>query len=77
MSAFGTLLDRHMGPLPSSAHGSRRRGTVAGLTTLAVGIAATVALSAALVSLLWAVPIGAIAYVAIAAVQWSLASRAS
>jgi hypothetical protein len=77
LSAFGAVLDRHMGPLPGTARDSRRRGTAAGLATLAVAVAATVLLSEALVSLFWAVPLGAIAYAAIAAVQWSLASRAS
>jgi hypothetical protein len=77
LSAFGALLDRHMGPLPSTARDSRRRGTVAGLATLAVAGAATVLLHTAVLSLFWAVPAGAIAYAAIAVVQWSLASRAS
>jgi hypothetical protein len=70
LSAFGALLDRHMGPLPSSALESRRRGTVAGLATFGVVFAAT-ALSGQLPFFrFWAVPLAAIAYAVIAAVQW-------
>ncbi|WP_350281392.1 hypothetical protein [Kribbella sp. HUAS MG21] len=77
LSAFGTLLDQHMGPLPGTARDSRRRGTVAGLATLLVAAAATVLLHTAVRSMFWAVPLGAIAYAAIVAVQWSWVSRAS
>ncbi|HEY3556502.1 MAG TPA: hypothetical protein VGL05_03545 [Kribbella sp.] len=77
LSAFGALLDRHMGPLPSTARDSRLRGTAAGLGTLAVAVATAVLLSLSGLSLLWALPLGALAYAAIAAVQWSLVSKAN
>ncbi|NUR98642.1 MAG: hypothetical protein HOV67_25730, partial [Kribbellaceae bacterium] len=75
LSAFCTVLDRHMGPLPSTALESRRRGTVAGVTTYGVVFAAT-ALSGQLPFFrFWAIPVGGIAYAVIAAVQWSRATR--
>ncbi|MFG1910702.1 hypothetical protein [Kribbella sp. NPDC048928] len=73
LSAFGTLLDRRLGPLPTTARASRRRGTVAGLTTFAMVLAANVAFVWAYVPLswLWAVLLGAITYAVVAAAQWS------
>ncbi|TDO68545.1 hypothetical protein EV651_102468 [Kribbella sp. VKM Ac-2571] len=71
LSAFGTVLDRHMGPLPSSALESRRRGTVAGLATFGIVFAATAVSGQLPFFRFWAVPLSAIAYAAIAAAQWS------
>ncbi|HET6989028.1 MAG TPA: hypothetical protein VFI00_20550 [Kribbella sp.] len=77
LSALGVVLDRRMGPLPSTALDSRRRGTVAGVTVFGVIFAAT-ALSGQLPFFrLWSIPVGAIAYAAISAVQWSRRSRTS
>ena len=71
LSALGVVLDRHLGPLPGTTLDSRRRGTVAGVTVFGVIFVAT-ALSGQLPFFrLWSVPLGAVAYVAIAAVQWS------
>jgi hypothetical protein len=75
LSAFGTLLDRHMGPLPSTALESRRRGTIAGVTTYGVVFAATAFAGQLPFLRLWGVPVGAIAYAVVAAVQWSRAQR--
>ncbi|MET9271077.1 hypothetical protein [Kribbella sp. NPDC003557] len=71
LSAVGALLDRHMGPLPSTALASRRRGTVAGLTTIGVVFAATAVTGQLPFFRFWAVPLAGIAYAVIAAVQWS------
>jgi hypothetical protein len=77
LSALGVALDRHMGPLPSTELESRRRGAIAGITVYGVIFVAT-ALSGQLPFIrLWAVPLGAIAYAAIVAVQWSRANKAS
>lgn len=77
LSAFCAVLDRHMGPLPSTALESRRRGTVAGMATYGVVFAAT-ALSGQLPFFrFWAIPVGGIAYAVIAAVQWSRTTRAA
>ncbi|HET6739976.1 MAG TPA: hypothetical protein VFH76_13610 [Kribbella sp.] len=71
LSGFGTLLDRHMGPLPSSALASRRRGTVAGISTYGVVFAATAVSGQLPFFRFWAVPLAAVAYAVIVAVQWS------
>ena len=71
LSALCTILDGHMGPLPSTPLESRRRGTIAGVGTYAVVFAAT-SLSGQLPFFrLWAIPLGGIAYAVIVAVQWS------
>ena len=71
LSALGVVLDGHLGPLPSTALDSRRRGTVAGAAVYGVIFVAT-ALSGQLPFLrLWSVPLGGVAYAAIVAVQWS------
>ena len=71
LSAFGAVLDRHMGPLPSTALDSRRRGTVAGLTAFGVVLAATAVTGQLPFFRFWAFPLGAIAYAVIVALQWS------
>jgi len=71
LSAFGAVLDRHLGPLPSSALESRRRGTVAGLSTYGVVFAATAVSGQLPFFRFWAVPLAAVGYAVIAAVQWS------
>ncbi|MGW6280038.1 hypothetical protein [Kribbella sp. NPDC055071] len=77
LSALGIALDRHLGPLPSTELDSRRRGAIAGVTVYGVIFVAT-ALSGQLPFVrLWAVPVGAVAYAAIVAVQWSRVSKAT
>lgn len=76
LSAFGTALDRHMGPLPSTALASRRRGTVAGVATYGVVFAATALTGQLPFFRFWAVPLGGVAYAVIAGVQWSRSGRA-
>lgn len=73
VSGFGTLLDRHLGPLPSNALDSRRRGTIAGISTYGVVFAATAVSGQLPFFRFWAVPLGAVAYAVIVAVQWTRA----
>ncbi len=71
LSALSVVLDRHLGPLPTTALESRRRGTVAGLTVFAVIFAATAVTGQMPFFRLWSVPLAAITYAVVAAVQWS------
>ena len=71
LSALGTTLDRHVGPLPSTTLDSRRRGTVAGATVFAVIFAATAISGQLPFFRLWAAPLAAVTYVVVVAVQWS------
>ncbi|WP_344235232.1 hypothetical protein [Kribbella hippodromi] len=75
LSAFGVALDKHMGPLPSTALESRRRGTVAGLMTYGLVFAATAISGQLPFFRYWAVPAAAVAYALVVAVQWSRASK--
>ncbi|WP_329002796.1 hypothetical protein OHA18_06405 [Kribbella sp. NBC_00709] len=77
LSAICTALDRHMGPLPSSALDSRRRGTIAGTSLFGVVFAATAVSGQLPFFRLWSVPLAGIAYAVIAAVQWSRATTAT
>jgi hypothetical protein len=76
LSALAVVLDRHTGPLPSTALDSRRRGTVAGLVVFGVIFAATAAAGQLPFFRLWSVPVGAITYAVVTAVQWSRLRRA-
>jgi len=71
LSALCTALDRHMGPLPSTALDSRRRGTVAGVILFGVILAATALTGQLPFFRLWAAPLAAITYAVIAVAQWS------
>ncbi|MEU4604138.1 hypothetical protein AB0F43_14255 [Kribbella sp. NPDC023972] len=71
LSALSVVLDRHVGPLPSTALDSRRRGTTVGLTVFAVVFAATAVTGQLPFFRLWSVPLAAITYAVVAAVQWS------
>ncbi|GAB2673102.1 hypothetical protein [Kribbella swartbergensis] len=71
LSALAVVLDRHMGPLPSTALDSRRRGTTAGLTVFAVIFAATAVSGQMPFFRLWSVPLAALTYAAVAGIQWS------
>lgn len=71
LCALGALLDRHMGPLPSTPLDSRRRGTVAGLIVFGVTLAATAAAGQLPFFQLWSAPVAAVTYAVVAAVQWS------
>jgi hypothetical protein len=77
MSALAVVLDRHLGPLPSTALDSRRRGTSAGLTLFGIIFAATAVSGQLPFFRLWSVPLAAIAYAVIAAVQWSRTAKAA
>ncbi|TDD17458.1 hypothetical protein E1218_27910 [Kribbella turkmenica] len=71
LSALAVVLDRHVGPLPSSALDSRRRGTAAGLIVFAVIFAATAVTGQMPFFRLWSAPLAAVTYAVVAAVQWS------
>jgi hypothetical protein len=71
LSALSVVLDRHMGPLPSTALDSRRRGTTAGLTVFGVIFAATAVTGQMPFFRLWSVPLAAITYAVVTGVQWS------
>ncbi|MFI7063871.1 hypothetical protein ACIBL3_22995 [Kribbella sp. NPDC050124] len=71
LSALAVVLDRHTGPLPSTALHSRRRGTTAGLTVFGVIFAATAVTGQLPFFRLWSVPLAAATYAAVTAVQWS------
>ncbi|MEV0289493.1 hypothetical protein AB0H36_35660 [Kribbella sp. NPDC050820] len=71
LSALAAVLDRHTGPLPSTALDHRRRGTAAGLIVLGVIFAATAITGQMPFLRLWCVPLAAATYAAVTAVQWS------
>ncbi|MGW1345982.1 hypothetical protein ACWCOV_33365 [Kribbella sp. NPDC002412] len=71
LSALAVVLDRHTGPLPSTALDSRRRGTTAGLTVFGVIFAATAITGQMPFFRLWCAPLAAATYAAVTAVQWS------
>ncbi|MFG1620501.1 hypothetical protein [Kribbella sp. NPDC049227] len=71
LSALCTALDRHMGPLPSTALESRRRGTVTGATLFGVIFTATAVTGQLPFFRLWAAPLAALTYAAVVHLQWS------
>ncbi|WP_406051595.1 hypothetical protein [Kribbella sp. NBC_00889] len=71
LSALCTALDRHMGPLPSTALESRRRGTITGATLFGVIFTATAVTGQLPFFRLWAAPLAAITYSAVVHLQWS------
>lgn len=71
LSALCAALDRHMGPLPSTALESRRRGTVTGAILFGVIFTATAVTGQLPFFRLWAAPLAAITYAAVVHLQWS------
>ncbi|TCC56557.1 hypothetical protein E0H73_33335 [Kribbella pittospori] len=71
LSALCTALDRHMGPLPSTALESRRRGTATGAILFGVIFTATAVTGQLPFFRLWAAPLAAITYAAVVHLQWS------
>jgi hypothetical protein len=71
LSGLCAALDRHTGPLPSTALESRRRGTVIGASVFGVVFAATAISGQLPFFRLWSIPVAAVTYVVLAALQWS------
>lgn len=71
LSAAAATIDRHTGPLPSTALASRRRGTAVGLGSFAVIIAAPALTGQLPFFQLWVAPVAAVAYVLLTTMQWS------
>jgi len=75
LSALAATLDRHHGPLPSTARASHRRGTAVGLTTFATIFVVTAASGNFPFYRIWVAPIGAVAYLILTLLQWSRSAR--
>jgi hypothetical protein len=75
LSAVASALDRQLGPLPSTARDSHRRGTLAGCTTIATVFVITAATGNFPFYRIWVAPIGALTYLLITTVQWSRSAR--
>jgi hypothetical protein len=75
LCAVAAALDRELGPLPSTARDSRRRGTVAGCTIIATVFVITAASGNFPFYRIWVAPVGAITYMLVVTVQWSRATR--
>ncbi|MEV8375341.1 hypothetical protein AB0P21_21585 [Kribbella sp. NPDC056861] len=77
LSAVAAAIDREQGPLPSTVRDSRRRGTVIGLGTFTVIFVLTVAAGQFPFYQLWIAPVGAVAYLVLAGLQWSRRTRSA
>ncbi|TCM47783.1 hypothetical protein [Kribbella sp. VKM Ac-2568] len=75
LSAVAASLDRQIGPLPSTALDSRRRGVAVGFGTFAAIFAATALTGDLPFFRFWAAPVGAIASVALVRMQWRRLAR--
>jgi hypothetical protein len=75
LSAVAAALDRQLGPLPSTARDSYRRGTVVGCVTVATVFVITVASGNFPFYRIWVAPVGAVVYLIVVAFQWSRAAR--
>jgi hypothetical protein len=75
LSAVAAALDRELGPLPSTARDSRRRGAVAGCTIIAAVFVITAASGNFPFYRIWVAPVGAITYLLVVTAQWSRATR--
>jgi hypothetical protein len=71
LAAAAAAIDRHTGPLPSTALASRRRGTAVGLGTFGVIIAAAAVTGQLPFFRIWVAPVAAVAYVLLTTMQWS------
>ncbi|GAB3948262.1 hypothetical protein GCM10029976_079060 [Kribbella albertanoniae] len=74
LAALATVLDRHTGPLPSTALASRRRGAAAGGILFGVIFGATALTGQLPFFRLWAAPLAAITYAVVVHVQWTKAA---
>jgi hypothetical protein len=75
LAAAAASLDRQIGPLPSTALDSRRRGVAVGLGTFAAIFAATALTGDLPFFRFWAAPIGAVASVVLVRMQWAKLGR--
>ncbi|GAA3549884.1 hypothetical protein GCM10022235_16870 [Kribbella ginsengisoli] len=75
LSAVAAALDRQLGPLPSTARDSQRRGAVVGCVTIATVFFITAASGNFPFYRIWVAPVGAITYLLVVTVQWSRATR--
>jgi hypothetical protein len=75
LSAVAAALDRQLGPLPSTARDSYRRGTTIGCTTIATVFAITAATGNFPFYRIWVAPVGALTYALITTLQWSRLNR--
>ena len=73
LGALATALDRHTGPLPSTALDSRRRGAATGAIVFGVVFVATALTGQLPFFRLWAAPLAAITYAVIVHRQWTKA----
>ena len=73
LGALATALDRHTGPLPSTARDSRRRGAAAGAIVFGMIFVATALTGQLPFFQLWAAPLAAVTYAVIVHTQWTKA----
>ncbi|MFF1820903.1 hypothetical protein ACFVWG_26605 [Kribbella sp. NPDC058245] len=74
LAALAAVLDRHTGPLPSTALASRRRGAATGAIILGVVVAATGLTGQLPFFRLWAAPLAAVTYAVVVHQQWTKAA---
>ncbi|GAA0622233.1 hypothetical protein HPO96_28470 [Kribbella sandramycini] len=78
ITALGTLaalLDRHVGPLPSTNLAGRRRGALAGALTFAAIFVATALTGDLPFFPIWTAPLAAITYATVVHLQWTRAAN--
>ncbi|WP_405061546.1 hypothetical protein OG474_07820 [Kribbella sp. NBC_01505] len=74
LAALAVVLDRHTGPLPSTALASRRRGAATGAILYGVVFVATAVTGQLPFFRLWAAPLAAITFAVVTHVQWTKAA---
>jgi len=74
LGALATALDRHTGPLPSTALASRRRGAATGAIVFGVIFAATALAGQLPFFQLWTAPLAAVIYIVVVHTQWTKAA---
>ncbi|GAA1684534.1 hypothetical protein GCM10009745_31190 [Kribbella yunnanensis] len=74
LGALANVLDRHTGPLPSTALDSRRRGAATGGIVFGVIFVATALTGQLPFFRLWAAPLAAITYAVAVHIQWTKAA---
>ncbi|MFB6724194.1 hypothetical protein ACFCV3_28710 [Kribbella sp. NPDC056345] len=74
LGTLATILDRHTGPLPSTALASRRRGAATGAILFSVIFVATALTGQLPFFRLWAAPLAAITYAVVVHIQWTKAA---
>ncbi|MET7277158.1 hypothetical protein ABZS29_02915 [Kribbella sp. NPDC005582] len=74
LGALATALDRHTGPLPSTALAGRRRGAATGAIVFGVIFAATALAGQLPFFQLWTAPLAAVTYIVVVHTQWTKAA---